>query len=89
MSNENMKHNDCVNFSPVDVAKGICRLSNQTVFIDALVCEKFNEVSKCKNCSSFKNPNKDNMGTCVGLKKPSWTYGELNAVTCEGYKANK
>jgi len=89
MVNESMKHNDCANFSPIDVAKGICRLSNQMVFIDAAVCEKFNEVSKCKNCSSFKNPNKDNMGTCTGLKIQSWTYGELNTVTCEGYKTNK
>lgn len=89
MVNENMKHNDCVNFSSIDVAKGICRLSNQMVFIDVPVCEEFNEVSKCKNCSNFKNPNKDNMGTCVGLKKHSWTYGELNTVTCEGYEVNK
>jgi len=85
MVNENMKHNDCENFSPIDVAKGICRLSNKMVFIDTPVCESFIAVSKCKNCSSFKNPNKDNIGTCVGLKKESWTYGDLNAVTCEGY----
>jgi 4-hydroxyphenylacetate decarboxylase small subunit len=89
MANENMKHSDCSNFSPIDVAKGICRLTNEMIFIDTSVCENFNEVSKCKNCSNFINPNKDNMGTCVGLEKQSWTYGELNAVTCEGYKVNK
>ena len=89
MANENMKHSDCANFSPIDVAKGICRLSNEMVLIDTPVCKSFKEVSKCKNCSSFKDPNKDNIGTCVGLKKQSWTYGELNAVTCEGYKINK
>ncbi|MEG1255204.1 4-hydroxyphenylacetate decarboxylase small subunit [Clostridium sp.] len=89
MENVNMKHNDCVNFSQIDVAKGICRLSNEMIFIDTPVCENFNEVSKCNNCANFKNPDKDNVGTCVGLKKQSWTYGELNAVTCEGYKLNK
>lgn len=87
MANENMKHNDCVNFCPIDVAKGICRLTNSMIFIDTNTCENFKEACKCRNCENFKNPNNDNIGTCVGLKKESWTFGELNALTCEGYKA--
>jgi 4-hydroxyphenylacetate decarboxylase small subunit len=85
MTNNNMKHSDCVNFSPVDAAKGICRLSNSMVFIDTEVCENFREACKCGNCKNFKNSNNDNVGTCVGFKKEAWTYADLNAVTCEGY----
>lgn len=80
-----MKHNDCSNFCPVDVAKGICRVTNEMVFIDTPVCEKFTELAKCKNCACFKNPGSDNIGTCTGLKKESWTLGELNGTLCEGY----
>ncbi|SFC91905.1 4-hydroxyphenylacetate decarboxylase small subunit [Clostridium uliginosum] len=89
MANESIKHNDCVNFSSIDVAKGICRISNEMVFIDTSTCGNFKEVHKCKNCSNFKNLNKDNTGLCTGLKKEAWTFGELSAVTCEGYKSNK
>lgn len=82
----NNKHNDCLNFASIDVAKGICRKTNSIIFIDSEVCGNFKEVPKCKNCSKFKNPNADNMGTCTGLKKEYWTYGELMGVTCEGYE---
>ncbi|WP_252229679.1 4-hydroxyphenylacetate decarboxylase small subunit [Clostridium sp. ZBS15] len=89
MANENMKHNDCLNFSSIDAAKGICRISNQMIFIDTPICNNFNEAHKCRNCTNFKNPDKDNMGTCTGLKIEAWTFGDLSAATCEGYKNNK
>lgn len=87
MANENMKHNDCVNFSPVDAAKGICRATNNMVFIDTETCGNFKEACKCRNCKNFVNPGSDNIGTCIGLKKESWTFAELSAATCEGYKS--
>lgn len=87
MNMENMKHNDCSNFCPIDVAKGICRLTNETIFIDSKVCNSYTEMHKCKNCSKFINPNSDGLGTCVGFKKEAWTPGELKAVLCEMYKS--
>ncbi len=89
MANENMKHSDCNNFCPIDVAKGICRLSNEMIFIDTEVCRNFDEASKCRNCSNFKNSNKDNIGICVGFKNEAWTFADLSAVTCECYKSDK
>lgn len=86
MERKNMKHNDCLNFSPIDVAKGICRVTNTIIFIDSEPCTNFKELPKCKNCVNFINANKDNIGTCTGLNKEAWAYGDLNAVTCEGYK---
>lgn len=83
-----MKHNDCVNFCGIDAAKGICRVTNEMVFIDTKVCKEFSEVSKCRNCGNFKNPSKDNVGTCIGFKKEAWAFAELNATTCEKYSRN-
>ncbi len=86
MSNEN-RHIDCMNFSPIDAAKGICRLTESMIPIDSDICPNFREKRKCENCVNFKSPDKDNIGTCIGLEKDDWTFGELNAVTCEGYQA--
>ncbi|MCT4606168.1 MAG: 4-hydroxyphenylacetate decarboxylase small subunit [Marinisporobacter sp.] len=86
MDKTNQKHNDCSNFAPIDIAKGICRLTNNIIFTDTATCPKFTALKKCKNCSHFTNSNEDNVGTCLGLEKESWTYGELCAVTCEGYQ---
>ncbi|QXM06897.1 4-hydroxyphenylacetate decarboxylase small subunit [Crassaminicella indica] len=86
MSEKNLKHHDCLNFAPIDVAKGICRITNKIIFTDTNTCPKFIALKKCKNCAHFTNPNSKNIGTCLGLEKESWTYGELCAVTCEGYK---
>lgn len=81
----NTKHSDCTNFSPIDVAKGICRLCNELIFIDTDTCGSFDRLPKCNNCSNFKEPNTDDIGTCEGFKKTYWTHGELNAMSCEGY----
>lgn len=85
---KNAKHNDCRNFVPVDVAKGLCRVSKQMIFIDdTAVCPKFEQLSKCENCGNFVNPDSDNMGTCVGLSdKEFWASGNMLAGNCEGYK---
>ncbi|MBB6215129.1 4-hydroxyphenylacetate decarboxylase small subunit [Anaerosolibacter carboniphilus] len=89
MEKKNLKHDDCRNFAAVDAAKGICRKSNTMIFTDTETCEQLVSIPKCKNCSHFIDENKDRIGTCAGLEKNSWTYGELLAVTCEGYHSNK
>jgi 4-hydroxyphenylacetate decarboxylase small subunit len=79
------KHSDCENFAPVDVAKGICRLTNTPVLIDSSVCAKFEAIPKCSRCTFFKNSDRDGIGTCTGLEKEYWTAGNYNAGLCEGY----
>ena len=81
------KHHDCRNFIPIDVAKGICNLINQNVLIDSDVCPEFAEISKCKNCSNFKDPDETMVGNCVGFADNYWTYGNLNGVLCEKYQS--
>lgn len=86
MCRENMKHSDCSNFCPIDAAKGICRLTNEMIFIDTDLCSHFDEISKCKNCTKFLNPDKDGIGTCVGFKKETWSPSELKSTLCEKYE---
>ncbi len=81
-----LKHNDCLNFSSIDAAKGICRLTKQLINIDTDVCESLRLAPKCKNCKSFTNPNEDGTGICKGLEKEHWTFESLSAVTCKGHK---
>lgn len=87
MNKDSFKHNDCRNFVAVDVVKGICRITNKLVFIDTDVCPKFEAVAKCKNCTNFLEPDKDNIGTCKCSSVGYWTFGENFALNCEGYKA--
>jgi len=83
----NFKHHDCRNFLPVDAAKGICNRTKQMVLIDSPVCENFNELPKCRNCSNYAagGMDKETLGICeAGSTKP-WTFEDLIAVNCEMY----
>ncbi|PAB57849.1 4-hydroxyphenylacetate decarboxylase small subunit [Anaeromicrobium sediminis] len=86
METKKFNHSDCLNFATIDVAKGFCRVTNEVILTDTDICPKFSQSSKCKNCAHFSNPNEDNIGTCSGLEDRSWTYGDLNAITCNGYE---
>ncbi|MCM1990850.1 4-hydroxyphenylacetate decarboxylase small subunit [Oceanirhabdus seepicola] len=82
----NIKHNDCLHFSNIDAAKGICRLTGNIVEIDSDACASYDKKAKCKFCKNFTEESTDGIGTCVGLKVNDWVYGELNAVTCSSYE---
>jgi 4-hydroxyphenylacetate decarboxylase small subunit len=82
-------HSGCENFAPVDVAKGICRLTGDLIPVDSAVCPKFSAIPKCAGCVNFRNPDKDGIGTCVGLQQEYWTAGNYNADLCEGYVKNQ
>lgn len=80
------KHSDCKNFTAFDVFKGYCRKAQDFVLIDAPICPNFVEAPKCRNCSHFNNPNEEEIGSCTGVGKEFWAYGDMNAKTCEGYR---
>lgn len=82
-----MKHSDCKNFTPFDAFKGICRKSGGFVMIDTDTCAAFGAAPKCRNCAHFCEPNEEEIGTCTGLDKEFWAYGDMSAKTCEGYQA--
>lgn len=80
------KHDDCANFIPVDVSKGMCAWTNELIATDSDCCPKFSPLQKCKNCKNYTDATEDGLGNCVGLEDKSfWAYGEMPAVNCEGW----
>lgn len=84
-------HRDCLNFAPVDVAKGICHRTKNMVAADAEGCEKFNQKPKCRHCQNFKaDTERVELGTCLAsTAEPQFlAYPDMTAVTCEWFKQN-
>jgi 4-hydroxyphenylacetate decarboxylase small subunit len=89
MNDKQVKHSDCRNFIGVDVAKGICGATNDTVLIDSEVCATFVMLKKCKNCGHFTLGTEKTLGRCTGFAKPDWVYEDLIAEQCEQYSPCK
>ena len=82
------KHDDCMNLSTIDVAKGYCHCNKATVLIDTPICPKFSLRKKCGNCKNFKRDEKEeNLGVCMAEKHQPWTYPDLITQSCEMYQA--
>lgn len=82
MSEMLLQHSDCRNFCPLDVAKGVCRRTNEMTLIDSSTCDCFVELPKCKFCANFA-VNGGQTGVCKAEAGEPWAYGEMIAVTCE------
>ncbi len=79
-----LHHNDCLNFCPLDVAKGLCRRTNELTLIDTDTCECYERLPKCKFCANYVATG-DGMGICKAEKGDPWAYPEMIAVTCEWF----
>ncbi|EMR7683808.1 4-hydroxyphenylacetate decarboxylase small subunit [Yersinia enterocolitica] len=77
-------HGHCHNFCPIDVAKGLCRLSTQIVMIDSPVCSEFREMPRCVHCRYFEG--ETSPGQCHGLVKPYWVDGNSRAGLCDTFE---
>ena len=85
---QNLKHTDCRNYAPVDVAKGICHRTKELVLADTDHCEHFTQLQKCKFCSHYTAARAEEfIGTCGAIPQKPWTYPDLITVTCEMFKA--
>jgi 4-hydroxyphenylacetate decarboxylase small subunit len=82
MEVKTLHHNDCQNFCPVDVAKGICRRKNELILIDTDTCKSYVQLPKCKFCINFVSTG-ENMGICKAEQEEPWAYPEMIAVTCK------
>ena len=80
-----LQHNDCRNFCSMDVAKGICRRSQEMVLIDSQACSCFVQMPKCKFCANY-DATDESTGVCKAEKSEPWAYPEMIAVTCEMFK---
>lgn len=82
-----LTHGDCRNYVSMDVAKGICRRTNEMVLISGASCDSYQQLPKCKFCSKFVG-SAEGVGACSAEKDEPWAYGEMIAVTCESFTAN-
>jgi 4-hydroxyphenylacetate decarboxylase small subunit len=82
---ETHKNRDCLNFAPVDVAKGICRVRKQLVLADGEACEFFEKLPKCKHCANYSPGEEEYLGTCAASTSRPMTYPDLIGVNCEWF----
>jgi len=75
-------HQDCRDYIPVDVFRGICRVKDWCLISDAGACELFFPVKKCKFCSSYRE-SEGELGTCGGTTP---AYPGMIAKTCEDFE---
>jgi 4-hydroxyphenylacetate decarboxylase small subunit len=89
MGDVKFKHSDCFNFSNIDAAKGVCRISGEIVHIDTPVCGDFEKKLSCKLCRNFRKTVESSVGDCLASKENYWTYEDLNADNCEDFKSSE
>lgn len=81
-----LRHSHCRHFAPVDVAKGICLLTERPVMIDTPPCAQFQRAPSCCTCSHFRPPAEGGLGRCEGFADQAWTRPDLSAANCERYQ---
>ncbi len=79
-------HNDCRNFAPLDVIKGICHLSKQVVPADEPNCDAFDKMPKCRHCLHYTSADKEFTGTCGAVPTKPMTYPDLCGLQCEHFQ---
>lgn len=84
-----IKHQDCRNFAPVDVAKGICHIKKATVLSDGEACDLFEKLPKCRHCELFILGEEEYIGTCGASPARPMVYPDLTSVTCEHFSWKK
>ena len=73
---------DCKFYLPVDVFRGICKMSKEKIGPDDLFCDKGAKNAKCKFCSNYTNE-KDYLGKCMGTKL---AYPDMIATKCADFR---
>jgi 4-hydroxyphenylacetate decarboxylase small subunit len=84
-----MKHLDCRNYAPVDVVKGICHETKETIPGDEETCAKFEKMPKCKFCARFTPGAIEYTGVCEAASSKPMTYPDLIGITCEFFEWKK
>jgi 4-hydroxyphenylacetate decarboxylase small subunit len=83
--NQAPKNQDCRNYAPLDVAKGICHVRKQVVLADDKACEFFVQLPKCKCCGKYIPGEEEYLGICNASPSRPMAYPDLVAVTCEWF----
>lgn len=83
-----LTYRDTREFVPVDVDKGLDRLTGEWVKADAPAPSGYTMMPKCKFCKNYTET-EQHIGQCeASEQEPKFiAYGDMNAVTCEMYKS--
>jgi len=83
----NLTCKDCKFYLPVDVFKGICKLTKNKINPDDAICDQVEKIAKCKFCSKF-TPEHEYLGKCMDT---TLAYPDMIASKCadfEWYRKN-
>lgn len=82
-----LEYRDTREFIPVDVDKGIDRLTGELVKADAQAPESYTLMPKCKFCKNYTEE-KDFIGVCeASMQLPKFmAYGDMSAATCDMFE---
>jgi 4-hydroxyphenylacetate decarboxylase small subunit len=81
----NSKHLHCRNYAPVDVVKGICHRTKETLLADDGACPAFDRLPRCGECRLYSPGAEERLGICGASPERPMTYPDLAAVTCEWF----
>jgi len=73
---------DCRYFLPVDVFRGMCKITKEKIGPEDPFCSQAEKVAKCKFCSNYKRE-KDFLGQCMGT---SLAYPDMIASKCADFQ---
>ena len=79
---EPRNHQDCENYTTIDVFKGLCRRDKKMIMADKVVWDNFVPVKKCKFCKQYTTE-KEFLGMCKGK---IMVYPDLLAKTCDNFE---
>ncbi len=83
------RNRDCRNYAPVDVVKGVCHATKETVQADGETCARFEKAPRCKFCGRFTPGPGEYSGVCEASPARPMTYPDLSGVTCEFFEWTK
>lgn len=75
-------HQDCENYTAIDVFKGLCRRDKELKMADEVVCNDFIQLKKCRYCKHYTT-GKEFLGMCMDK---TMVYPDLLAKTCHDFE---
>jgi hypothetical protein len=82
-----MLYRDVMDYSPIDVIKGIDLVTKEIVMADDPAPEGYRVKPKCKFCKNFLTDDKNGyLGTCKASKINFMAYPDMTATTCKDYE---
>ena len=89
MKGSRVLYRDVMNYSPIDVIKGVDLLTKGMVMADDPAPTGYKLKPKCKFCKNFLAESKnDNLGTCQASKTKFMAYPDMIATTCKDYEGS-